>query len=142
MERVGEGWEVRGWKGILGAVSTKEGKGIEVRADYKNEEVVGVPDEGEGEGREVAKVEEMPAMTWMVCCQSRFKTRDVGEGEEGGKAGKVVKERIGKRELERLVGRNLEEEEVRGLKKAKREGRLNEALLDVRAKSRRDKFAF
>lgn len=49
-----------------------------------------------------------------------------------------VKERISTRELEDRVGRRLSDNEVRTLKKAFKAGHLNEALLDIRQKSRSD----
>ncbi|KAI9776103.1 MAG: hypothetical protein M1839_000616 [Geoglossum umbratile] len=52
-----------------------------------------------------------------------------------------AREKISRRELEDMVGRRLEEEEVRRLKRARREGGFYEAVLDVRVKGKHDKFA-
>jgi protein FRG1 len=52
-----------------------------------------------------------------------------------------AREKISRRELEEMIGRRLEEEEVRRLKRARREGGFHEAVLDVRVKGKHDKFA-
>jgi protein FRG1 len=52
-----------------------------------------------------------------------------------------AREKITRRELEDMVGRRLEEEEVRRLKRARREGGFHEAVLDVRVRGKHDKFA-
>lgn len=52
-----------------------------------------------------------------------------------------VKEKISRQELENAAGRTLTDEEAKRLKKAKREGTYHEAILDVRAKSKHDKYA-
>lgn len=44
-------------------------------------------------------------------------------------------------ELETAAGRKLDDEEVKVLRKARKEGNYHEALLDVRVKSKHDKFA-
>lgn len=51
------------------------------------------------------------------------------------------KEKISRRELEAAVGRRLEDEEVKRLKRAKRNGDFYEEVLDFRAKGKHDKFA-
>ena len=50
-------------------------------------------------------------------------------------------EKISRQELERAVGRRLEEDEVRRLKRARKEGTYHEEILDVRVKGKHDKFA-
>jgi protein FRG1 len=50
-------------------------------------------------------------------------------------------EKVSRQELERVVGRRLEEDEVRRLKRAKKEGRYHEEILDVRVRGKHDKFA-
>ncbi|KAH0542135.1 hypothetical protein FGG08_003435 [Glutinoglossum americanum] len=52
-----------------------------------------------------------------------------------------AREKITRRELEDMVGRRLEEEEVRRLKRARKEGGFYEAVLDVRVQGKHDKFA-
>lgn len=59
---------------------------------------------------------------------------------------KVAKEekalsKITRKELEKMVGRELEDHEVKTLKRARREGDFGEKLLDVKVKSKHDKFA-
>ena len=51
------------------------------------------------------------------------------------------KEKVSRKQLEEAVGRRLDEDEVRRLKKARREGGWHEAVLDARVKGRHDKFA-
>ena len=67
--------------------------------------------------------------------QARFKPRL--------KASKEMKarEKISRRELETVVGRRLEDDEVKRLKKAKKNGTYHEEVLDVRVKGKHDKFA-
>jgi protein FRG1 len=59
---------------------------------------------------------------------------------------KVAKEekamsKISRKELEDMVGRRLDEEDVKTLKRARREGNFHEKLLDVKVKGKHDKFA-
>lgn len=67
--------------------------------------------------------------------QARFKPRHKVEKAE------KVRAKISRKELEEEVGRRLEEEEVKMLKKARREGNYHEAMLDVKVKGKHDKFA-
>ncbi len=53
-----------------------------------------------------------------------------------------AREKISRRQLEAAVGRRLDEDEVRRLKRARREGNYHEAVLDVRVKGKHDKFAW
>lgn len=50
-------------------------------------------------------------------------------------------EKISKKELEEIVGRLLNEDEVRRLRRARREGNFHEEVLDVKVKGKHDKFA-
>jgi protein FRG1 len=50
-------------------------------------------------------------------------------------------EKISKKELEGLVGRKLDEDEVRRLRRARRDGNFHEEMLDVKVKGKHDKFA-
>ncbi|KAL6245991.1 hypothetical protein RBB50_007144 [Rhinocladiella similis] len=52
-----------------------------------------------------------------------------------------AKEKISRRELEQAVGRALDDDEVKRLKRAKKEGTYHEEVLDVRVKGKHDKFA-
>lgn len=67
--------------------------------------------------------------------QARFKPRLKANKEM------KAKEKISRRELETAVGRRLEDDEVRRLKKARRNGTYHEEVLDVRVKGKHDKFA-
>jgi protein FRG1 len=49
--------------------------------------------------------------------------------------------KISRKELERVVGRRLEDEEVRRLKKARRDGDYHEALLDIKVRNKHDKYS-
>lgn len=67
--------------------------------------------------------------------QARFKPKHKVEKAE------KVRAKISRKELEDEVGRRLEDEEVRKLKKARREGDYHEVVLDVKVKGKHDKFA-
>ncbi|KAL9620425.1 MAG: hypothetical protein Q9160_005010 [Pyrenula sp. 1 TL-2023] len=67
--------------------------------------------------------------------QARFKPKLKANKET------KAREKISRKELEAVVGRRLEEDEVRRLKKARREGTYHEEILDVRVKGKHDKFA-
>lgn len=67
--------------------------------------------------------------------QARFKPKHKVEKAE------KVRAKISRKELEEEVGRRLEDDEVKKLKKARREGNYHEAMLDVKVKGKHDKFA-
>ncbi|KAK3626531.1 hypothetical protein LTR56_018139 [Elasticomyces elasticus] len=70
-----------------------------------------------------------------VRMQARFKvTHQVEKAEK-------LYAKISRKELEAEVGRSLEDDEVRKLKKARREGNYHEVMLDVKVKGKHDKFA-
>lgn len=73
--------------------------------------------------------------TIRVRMQARFKPKL--------RASKETKayEKISKKELEGIVGRSLGEEDVKRLRKARREGDFHEVMLDVKVKGKHDKFA-
>ncbi len=73
--------------------------------------------------------------TVRIRMQARFKPRIKASKEER------ARERIGRRELEGAVGRRLEDDEVKLLKRARREGDYHEKLLDMKVKGKHDKFA-
>ncbi|KAL8874112.1 MAG: hypothetical protein Q9174_000516 [Haloplaca sp. 1 TL-2023] len=52
-----------------------------------------------------------------------------------------AKEKISRKELEKAVGRKLDDDEVRRLKKARVQGDYHEAILDVRVKGKHDKYS-
>ena len=67
--------------------------------------------------------------------QARFKPKIKASRET------KAKEKVSRKELEEAVGRRLEDEEVKRLRRARREGNYHEVLLDVRVKGKHDKFA-
>ncbi|EXJ73198.1 uncharacterized protein A1O5_02958 [Cladophialophora psammophila CBS 110553] len=67
--------------------------------------------------------------------QARFKPR-IQQTKET-----KAREKVSRRELEQAVGRRLEDDEVKRLKRAKKEGNFYEEVLDVRVKGKHDKFA-
>lgn len=73
--------------------------------------------------------------TFRIRMQARFKPKLKVAKEE------KAREKISRKELEEMVGRRLDEEDVKLLKKARREGNFHEALLDVKVKGKHDKFA-
>ena len=67
--------------------------------------------------------------------QARFKPKLKASKES------KAREKISRKELEEAVGRKLEDDEVRRLKKARVEGDYHEAILDVRVKGKHDKYS-
>lgn len=72
--------------------------------------------------------------TVRVRMQARFKPRLRASKEER------AREKISRRELEAAAGRRLDEDEVRMLKRARREGDYHERLLDLKVKNKHDKY--
>lgn len=72
--------------------------------------------------------------TVRIRMQARFKPKIKASKEE------KAREKISRRELEDAVGRRLEDDEVKLLKKARREGDYHEKLLDVKMKHKHDKY--
>jgi protein FRG1 len=72
--------------------------------------------------------------TLRIRMQARFKPTIKASKEE------KAREKISRKELEEAVGRRLEEEEVKVLKRARREGDYHEKLLDLKVKNKHDKF--
>lgn len=80
--------------------------------------------------------EEASANThFRIRMQARFKPKNKVEKAE------KVRAKISRKELEDEVGRRLEDDEVKKLKKARREGNYHEVMLDVKVKGKHDKFA-
>ncbi|ETI29322.1 hypothetical protein G647_01775 [Cladophialophora carrionii CBS 160.54] len=71
----------------------------------------------------------------IVKMQARFKPR-VQQNKET-----KAKEKVSRKELEQAVGRRLDDDEVKRLKRARKEGNFYEEVLDVRVKGKHDKFA-
>ncbi|KAM7222879.1 FRG1-like family domain containing protein [Rhypophila decipiens] len=72
--------------------------------------------------------------TLRIRMQARFKPRIKASKEE------KAREKITRSELESAVGRRLTEDEVKRLKRARREGDYHEVLLDIKVKSKHDKY--
>ncbi|KAK0631960.1 FRG1-like protein [Immersiella caudata] len=72
--------------------------------------------------------------TMRIRMQARFKPRAKTTKEER------AKEKISRRELEEAAGRGLEEDEIKRLRRARREGDYHEVLLDLRVKGKHDKY--
>ncbi|KAL8774033.1 MAG: hypothetical protein Q9209_001141 [Squamulea sp. 1 TL-2023] len=73
--------------------------------------------------------------TVRIRMQARFKPKLKAKKEL------KAKEKISRKELEDAVGRRLDNDEVRELKKARVEGDYHEKLLDVRVKGKHDKYS-
>jgi protein FRG1 len=96
-------------------VSVKEGaKGVEIRGDENSLSF---------------------QTTLRVRMQARFKPRIKANKET------KAREKISRKELEEIVGRRLNEDEVKKLRRARREGNFHEEVLDVRVRGKHDKFA-
>ena len=52
-----------------------------------------------------------------------------------------AREKVSRKELQDLIGRSLNEDEVKKLRKARREGNFHEVSLDMKVKSSHDKYA-
>lgn len=90
-----------------------------------------------GDNNAFANEDEMTAEEELVVTirmQARFKPQ-----LQAAKAEKA-KEKVSRRELEAAAGRRLEEDEVRMLKRARREGDYHEKLLDIKVKGKHDKY--
>jgi protein FRG1 len=73
--------------------------------------------------------------TFRIRMQARFKPRLKASKEE------KALQKISKKELEEIIGRRLNDDEVKRLKKARREGNFHETALDLKVKSSHDKYA-
>lgn len=67
--------------------------------------------------------------------QARFKPKHKVEKAE------KLRSKISRKELEDAVGRRLEDDEVKKLKRARKEGNYHEVMLDVKVKGKHDKYA-
>lgn len=67
--------------------------------------------------------------------QARFKPRFKVNKES------KAKEKVSRKELEEVVGRRLDDSEVKRLKKARVQGDYHEAILNVRVKGKHDKYS-
>lgn len=73
--------------------------------------------------------------TLRIRMQARFKPRIKASKEEKALA------KISRRELEEAAGRRLDDDEVKRLKRARREGNYHETLLDLKVKNKHDKYS-
>lgn len=73
--------------------------------------------------------------TFRIRMQARFKPRNKASKEEKSY------QKISKKELEDLIGRKLNDDEVKKLRKARRENDFHEVAMEMRAKSSHDKYA-
>ncbi|KAI9656497.1 MAG: hypothetical protein M1821_004704 [Bathelium mastoideum] len=73
--------------------------------------------------------------TFRIRMQARFKPKLKVAKEEKAKG------KISRKELEEAAGRKLDDQEVKRLKRARREGNYHEAILDVKVKGKHDKYA-
>ncbi|RQM05910.1 hypothetical protein DH86_00002222 [Scytalidium sp. 3C] len=73
--------------------------------------------------------------TLRIRMQARFKPKLKASKEE------KAKEKISRRELETAAGRRLDDDEVKRLKRARREGDYHEVLLDLKVKNKHDKYS-
>ncbi|KAF1944636.1 actin-crosslinking protein [Clathrospora elynae] len=73
--------------------------------------------------------------TFRIRMQARFKPRLRASKEE------KAREKISRKELEELIGRRLNDAEVKKLRKSRLEGNFHETALDLKVKSSHDKYA-
>lgn len=73
--------------------------------------------------------------TFRIRMQARFKPKLKRDKEE------KLREKISRKELEEAVGRRLDDEEVKRLKKARREGDYHEVMLLFKVKNKHDKYS-
>lgn len=73
--------------------------------------------------------------TLRIRMQARFKPRLQASKDE------KAKEKISRKELQDLIGRRLDDDEVKRLKKSRRDGNFHETALDMKVKSSHDKYA-
>lgn len=73
--------------------------------------------------------------TLRIRMQARFKPRIKATKEHR------AMEKISRKELEGIVGRRLDDDEVKRLRRARRDGSFHEEVLDVKVKGKHDKFA-
>ena len=116
------------------------GEGCTLRNVYGR--LVGVEKSDANEGRSVEKLkirgdydEPDRSCEMRIRMQARFKPRIKVQKEE------KAREKISRKQLEEAVGRRLDEDEVKTLKRARKAGDYHEVLLDIKVKGKSDKFA-
>jgi protein FRG1 len=101
---------------------------IKPAKDDESKKTVSISLRGDGEaGSDTSRL--------VIKMQARFKPR-LQQNKET-----KAREKVSRSELERIVGRKLEDDEVKRLKRAKKDGTYHEEILDFRAKGKHDKFA-
>ncbi|MCJ1394174.1 hypothetical protein MMC18_007052 [Xylographa bjoerkii] len=73
--------------------------------------------------------------TLRIRMQARYKPRLKANKES------KAREKISRKELEDVIGRRLEDDEVKRLKKARRDGDYHETILDLRVRGKHDKYS-
>lgn len=73
--------------------------------------------------------------TFRIRMQARFKPRNRATKED------KAYQKISKKELEDIIGRKLNDDEVKKLRRARRENDFHEVAMDMRSKSSHDKYA-
>jgi len=101
-----------------------------MRNTYLSIDIAATPPAIRGDADEIS-----PATEVRLRMQARFKPKNKDEKAE------KVRAKISRKELEELAGRRLEDDEVKMLKKARREGDFHEAMLDIKVKGSHDKFS-
>lgn len=140
-----EGMERRERWAVRTAARGKEGEEGGKGERFLSARVLGGDGEGDGEEegerkkvsvelRGDAEVGEKSA-EMVIKMQARFKPRVQQDKEE------KAKEKVSRKELEHAVGRRLDDDEVKRLKRARKNGTYHEEILDVRVKGKHDKFA-
>jgi protein FRG1 len=74
--------------------------------------------------------------TVRIRMQARFKPKIKASKET------KAREKVSRKELEEVVGRRLDEDEVKRLRRARKAGNFHEEVLDVRVRGKHDKFAW
>ena len=73
--------------------------------------------------------------SFRIRMQARFKPRLKANKESKTRA------KVSRKELEEAVGRRLDEDEIKRLKKARVQGDYHETVLDIRVKGKHDKYS-
>ncbi|OQO11921.1 hypothetical protein B0A48_03648 [Cryoendolithus antarcticus] len=123
-----ETWTCEASEGGVFRLRTNRGRYVGADGEGQKPDVRGDVQSLEGE--------DLPESTVIrIRMQARFKPKLKVEKAE------KVRAKISRKELEDEVGRRLEDDEVKKLKKARKEGNFHEAMLDVKVKGKHDKFA-
>jgi protein FRG1 len=101
-----------------------------MRNTYLSIDALSTPPTIRGDADEISTATEV-----RLRMQARFKPKNKDEKAE------KVRAKISRKELEEQAGRRLEDDEVKMLKKARREGDFHEAMLDIKVKGSHDKFS-